>query len=175
MPVTSRVQVTFLWKSQMEGDVDSGCDTDEAAQVQLRSHERKQTLLLSRQEAGCGNKDTEKSKEISLQPGTDKGKLGVTLQKCISIKQWPINKVWSFSNAFITRLTHPLNVSVNIGSGGLRRNSSGYYSNSSEQRSYPTTPGTSNSAFSVYKLPEFKHVKSKIDTGLFLLSHGRNY
>ena len=77
----------------MEGDVDSGCDTDEAAQVQLRSHERKQTLLLSRQEAArvaadCGHKDTEKSKEISLQPGTDKGEFSVIVttprKKCVS-------------------------------------------------------------------------------------------
>ena len=87
----SCVQVTFLWKPKMEGDVDSGCDTDEAAQVQLRSNERKQTVVLSRQEAGrvasdCSNKDTEKSKEISLQPGTDKGELGVTIlwKKCVS-------------------------------------------------------------------------------------------
>ena len=61
----------------MEGDVDSGCDMDET-QVQLRIHERKQTMVLSRQEGGrvaadCGHKHPEKSKEINLQPGTDKG------------------------------------------------------------------------------------------------------
>ena len=160
--------------------MDSGCDTDEAAQVQLRSSERKQTLLLSRQEAGrvaidCGNKDTEKSKEISLQPATDKGEFGVTTreQVCLLIKQCPLTSVGVGNIALITRLTQPLNVSVNIGPGGLRRNSSGYYS--SEQRSNPTTPGTSKAAFSVYKLPEFNHVKSKIDTGLYLSSHGLSF
>ena len=70
--------------------MDSGCDTDEAAQVQLRGHQRKQTLVLSRQEAGrvaanCDHKDTEKSKEISLQPVTDKGEFGVSLIQSVHI------------------------------------------------------------------------------------------
>ena len=63
------------------------------------------------------------------------------------------------------------------GAGGqnLRRNSSGYYSNTSDSTNTSSISSSasissrkstcSSSAFNVYKLPEFAHVKSKVDTG----------
>ena len=178
MPVTSRDKVTFLWKWR-------GTWTQAATQTRPpRSSSgatRGNRPCCSRGKRRPGWRRTaaikipRKAKRSVYNQAQIKVSLVSLCKKVYIIKQWPINKFGSWYNAFITRLTRHLSVSVNIGTGGLRRNSSGYYSNSSEQRSNPSTPGATNAAFSAYKLPEFKHVKSKIDTGLYPLSHGYNY
>ena len=69
--------------------------------------------------------------------------------------------MFCFCYSILTSLT-------SIAGQEISRNSSGYNSNSSNSSISLSSQASrrSTAAFNVYKLPEFAHVKSKVDTGL---------